>query len=500
MAKLIVTNSTTVKELGDEFKKEVGATLRIYDGRSEASKEATLISLGTKVGVFEFGTNRTVGSFCEAIMKNLNLKVKVATADDWVVVLDGLTLNTIKELPKQARKKDMEDFIAYQRKDINAGEKDKEAVVENLEVPAEYKGLPLIIISTKEIDLNESYGKRDFARYPAVGLVQHGYKSYGYQTAVYVGNDYEEVKENLIEFIDNEINPDEDLPKIIKVAEEIDGFGSANDVEEMSDVILCTLNEFYDGGNKHAWDAFWPDWAPEKIIFIIDGEIFLASENGDITPINLTNSQIELLKIFSDLSSLYFSDGLAMFDIKGKYGFINEEGDIVIKPQFDHCNRFEENVAQILKDGLWGLINPKGEYIVKPSLKGMGDIKEGLMSVSVDNLWGYMNTNGEMVIKPQFETAGDFREGLAYVKNGDLYGFINKKGEFIVSPTYTNVDDFRNGFAMVKKDNLWGYINTKGEEVISPQYDDAYPFSGGKAYVTKDGESFDIDVNGNRVD
>ena len=116
MGKIVITPQTTVKEMKDQFKNEFGGSLRVYSRRSEASDKETLVSLGAKTGSIEFRASRTVGSFCEEVQKELNLKVKVATIDNWVMVLDGITLATIKDIPKQCTKAQMEEFIGYQRK------------------------------------------------------------------------------------------------------------------------------------------------------------------------------------------------------------------------------------------------------------------------------------------------------------------------------------------------------------------------------------------------
>ncbi|MDE6754825.1 MAG: hypothetical protein K2J82_09485 [Muribaculaceae bacterium] len=61
MAKFIITATTTVAELKDQFGKEAGGVLRVYEGRSEAADDATLVSLGAKEGELECRTSRTVG-------------------------------------------------------------------------------------------------------------------------------------------------------------------------------------------------------------------------------------------------------------------------------------------------------------------------------------------------------------------------------------------------------------------------------------------------------
>lgn len=117
MANFKITATTTVAELKEQFHNEFGGILRVYEGRSEAPEDATLVSLGGKVGELECRASRTVGKFEEAFQEELGLKVKVYTKDNWVTVLDGITLATVREIPKSATKAKMEQFLAYQRDD-----------------------------------------------------------------------------------------------------------------------------------------------------------------------------------------------------------------------------------------------------------------------------------------------------------------------------------------------------------------------------------------------
>ena len=113
MAKFKITPTTTVAELKEQFSNEVGGVLRIYEGRSEAADGATLVSLGAKEGELECRTSRTVGKFEEAFQNDLNLKVKVYTKDNWVKVLDGITLATAAELPNGMTKAKMEEYLSH---------------------------------------------------------------------------------------------------------------------------------------------------------------------------------------------------------------------------------------------------------------------------------------------------------------------------------------------------------------------------------------------------
>ncbi len=115
---MMLAKNSTVAEIASAFKSRFGSVLRIYNGRSKAESSETLGNLGlTQEGEFVCRASLTVGSFIERMQSEFGLKVKVYTCDEWVAVLDGLTLETSGKVKKNAVRADMENMIAYQRKD-----------------------------------------------------------------------------------------------------------------------------------------------------------------------------------------------------------------------------------------------------------------------------------------------------------------------------------------------------------------------------------------------
>ena len=64
----------------------------------------------------------TVGKFEKEILEVFGIKVQVASPDDWVLALDGITLANLKNIKKNATKADMEELVAYKRKDKDCTE------------------------------------------------------------------------------------------------------------------------------------------------------------------------------------------------------------------------------------------------------------------------------------------------------------------------------------------------------------------------------------------
>ena len=133
MADFQIHGRMLVKTLKEQFFNEFGGVLRVYDGNKKAADDVTLASIrandAAKGGELTCRANRTVGKFEKEMWNVFGIKVQVATKDDWVLVLDGITLNTIKEIPNNATRPDMEKFLAYKRK---KEEETKDEKAENL--------------------------------------------------------------------------------------------------------------------------------------------------------------------------------------------------------------------------------------------------------------------------------------------------------------------------------------------------------------------------------
>ena len=56
-----------------------------------------------------------------------------------------------------------------------------------------------------------------------------------------------------------------------------------------------------------------------------------------------------------------FSEGVAAVQIKGKWGYINATGKLVIPAKFDNAGRFSEGLARVQVGDRWGYISHKLE-------------------------------------------------------------------------------------------------------------------------------------------
>ena len=164
--------------------------------------------------------------------------------------------------------------------------------------------------------------------------------------------------------------------------------------------------------------------------------------------------------------------GRGVFQVNGKYGFIDVEGQIKVPPVYDEVCGFGDN---------------------------------GLAAVKTDDRWGYVDTEGEMVIEPSYFSAETFSDnGLALVITQDgEQCFIDSDGEIVIATGYNAftsnyiVDSFdENGFAHVWLDNMCGIMNEDGVMIADPVFDWAFSLDKDSIRVCLEGKIGIMDAQG----
>jgi len=157
------------------------------------------------------------------------------------------------------------------------------------------------------------------------------------------------------------------------------------------------------------------------------------------------------------------------------------------------------------KEGRGGYINKEGEWVIKAQYLAVKPFSEGYAAVqdADTELWGYIDVHGKTVIKPKFMVAGSFINGSTAVKEPEGgFGIIDRRGKFIVEPIYRTISYFKEGFvrAVDMETGEYWFLNEEGEKVFGP-YKDAFLFHDGKALVNETEENRDwfyIDKKGKK--
>ncbi|QMU64181.1 MAG: hypothetical protein GKR88_07705 [Flavobacteriaceae bacterium] len=122
--------------------------------------------------------------------------------------------------------------------------------------------------------------------------------------------------------------------------------------------------------------------------------------------------------------------------LKGKWGFIDSKGNIIIPLKYNDVDVFREGLSSAKLGDKWGLINEIGKIIVPFKYDSIVrsihlTINGDLSATKLNEKWGYINEKGSIIIPFKYQSAGPFYDDKAYViQNGKNFR-INAKGECI---------------------------------------------------------------------
>ena len=201
----------------------------------------------------------------------------------------------------------------------------------------------------------------------------------------------------------------------------------------------------------------------------------------------------------------YFVNGLAFaYNKKNESAYqIDKAGNIHELPSYDYyeVSDFSDGLARVKKkEGNYAYIDKEGKEVINYP-RWCDDFKEGMAKVSDGDSLGFIDKTGKIVIPCKYENASDFSEGLARVEINDMDGFIDKTGKMVIPCKYEEASDFSEGLARVWFNDKNGFINKTGKIVIPYKYYIAHDFSEGLAAVCyeDDEKTYFIDKSGKIV-
>ncbi|MBD2502280.1 WG repeat-containing protein [Anabaena azotica] len=200
-----------------------------------------------------------------------------------------------------------------------------------------------------------------------------------------------------------------------------------------------------------------------------------------------------------------------------KWGYKNQKGQVVVRPQFDEVGDFSNGLAQVRVGNQVSYIDQSGQMIThsgvanheiindilgqiqdKHHIKSIHKIEsvnieqednqkekiyENLIRVKIADKYGYSDPTGKLVVPAKFNQAWHFSEGLALVQIGYKWGYINTTGRLVIQFQFDWAESFEQGQARVRLANKYGYINQTGKVVIPIKFDCLEKFSEGLALI-----------------
>jgi WG containing repeat len=196
---------------------------------------------------------------------------------------------------------------------------------------------------------------------------------------------------------------------------------------------------------------------------------------------------------------------IALF--KGKYGFVDTSGKLIIPAQYDEVNNFSCGLARVKKGSAWQFIDRTGRTVLMADdrTSDFCDDLAGQLIFEPHRLYRYFNKQGKVAAEIlDAKSAGWFSKGYAPIEffEGRKAIVIDRAGRTVAQLAYDACgSSFKEGLLNVWKDQKEGFVDIKGNWTIPPQFRDANGFVDGVAPVVPQGtEKWGaIDKSGNLI-
>jgi WG containing repeat len=205
-------------------------------------------------------------------------------------------------------------------------------------------------------------------------------------------------------------------------------------------------------------------------------------------------------------------EGRIRFFQGDRKGYLDENGEVVIPPQFADATDFSYNLAAVQlrpSDEIYYYIDPQGKFKLGPykgTVAFWCEFNDGLALLQDSNEpTRYINPNGEVLIELPKDIKGDpFSDGFAVVwdREKDLCGYIDPRGKYFIPPSLTNARFFHSGYALITAGKEKFYSDTSGNRVRCPagyRVTDVSPTCSRMCVVDQKGKWGVADMNGNLV-
>ncbi|TXB61591.1 WG repeat-containing protein [Phaeodactylibacter luteus] len=128
---------------------------------------------------------------------------------------------------------------------------------------------------------------------------------------------------------------------------------------------------------------------------------------------------------------LNFQEGRGLVrDNQYRFYYITEEAS-PYKGYYEQATEFQHGVAVVQVNGKWGIINQKGIEIIPPRYDKIERFENGYAKVRIQGFSGLADLDGKVLVQPDYEYISYAGQGLFRVEKGGEIGYFDEKGEWV---------------------------------------------------------------------
>lgn len=160
-----------------------------------------------------------------------------------------------------------------------------------------------------------------------------------------------------------------------------------------------------------SWQAY-PIWETVAIV------------NPDNKTYQLMDKKGKIFKTLTGVEQVNFcTEGMIGIREKGKWGYMNDKGDVIVSPKYDTCTGFKYGYGRVKSAGKWGIVDRSGTEIFTTKYENILPGENGYF-IYYNNGWGMMDKTGKVIIQPTMTIITTFEKNRAMARAGKTYTII----------------------------------------------------------------------------
>ncbi|MFN0047770.1 MAG: WG repeat-containing protein [Cytophagales bacterium] len=208
----------------------------------------------------------------------------------------------------------------------------------------------------------------------------------------------------------------------------------------------------------------------DNIEIFEDEKIIIASRNSYFSIFYLNGN----LKVFMNYPFSKFEpyrDGMAMVVQKGKYGFIDRDGLLLVSTQYDEARPYSNGLAAIRIAKNWGFVDKQEHFIANPYYDMVNDFDFGAAIVQKNGKFGLVNKQGIETLKPQLDAITILKSGNYLLKKDGRFGIANSKGIETINPIYKDILELKSGVFRVRLYGKYSLVDLDHKLLTTSDFD-----------------------------
>jgi hypothetical protein len=178
------------------------------------------------------------------------------------------------------------------------------------------------------------------------------------------------------------------------------------------------------------------------------------------------------------------ANGYLFFNRSNEMELIDSTGTLY-RENIISANSQRPKTTQIKKmrnqEGKWGFVNEFGEVVVPYQYDVLEVSNNGIMPAKQNGKWGYVTDKGELILPCDYDEAIYFVKEFGRVRKGDVWGMVDTRGKFVLECKYSEVGYMSDGDLFGKLGSTTYTFNVSGKQTGSYSDQQTQGSSGGNS-------------------